>query len=204
MKPIQFTRNHSDLSTDRGFQFKFFCDKCENGFVSPFETSKIGVGTSILNTVGNLFGGALGRVASTGYEIRRAILGKEHDTAFERAVQTIKPSFKNCSRCGNWVCAEGCWNKSRGLCEECAPNLFEEKAAYEAQADVDALRAHSKAGKTTAASCPSCGATSTGGKFCSSCGNAFHLTQICQNCRSTLPLSAAFCSECGKKTASPK
>jgi hypothetical protein len=27
MPLIQFTHNHSDHSTDRGFQFEFFCDK---------------------------------------------------------------------------------------------------------------------------------------------------------------------------------
>ena len=28
MPLIQFTHNHSDHSTDRGFQFEFLCDKC--------------------------------------------------------------------------------------------------------------------------------------------------------------------------------
>lgn len=28
MALIQFTRNHSDHSTDRGYQFEFFCDRC--------------------------------------------------------------------------------------------------------------------------------------------------------------------------------
>jgi len=28
MALIQFVQNYQDLSTDRGFQFKFHCDKC--------------------------------------------------------------------------------------------------------------------------------------------------------------------------------
>ena len=34
-----FTRNHSDHSTEAGFQFEFFCDCCGNGFKSTFVAS---------------------------------------------------------------------------------------------------------------------------------------------------------------------
>jgi hypothetical protein len=30
---IQFVANYDDLSTDKGFQFKFHCDKCRNGYM---------------------------------------------------------------------------------------------------------------------------------------------------------------------------
>ncbi|MCX6638013.1 MAG: zinc ribbon domain-containing protein, partial [Acidobacteria bacterium] len=39
MSIIRFTQNHEDLSTDRGYQFKFFCDRCGNGYLSSFQTS---------------------------------------------------------------------------------------------------------------------------------------------------------------------
>ena len=29
--PIEFTGNYQDLSTESGFQFKFFCERCQNG-----------------------------------------------------------------------------------------------------------------------------------------------------------------------------
>jgi len=32
MDAIEFTRNNSDLSTDRGFQLEFQCDRCGNGY----------------------------------------------------------------------------------------------------------------------------------------------------------------------------
>ena len=41
MPSIPFTGNYEDLSTDRGYQFKFYCEKCGNGvfrdFYSPAE-----------------------------------------------------------------------------------------------------------------------------------------------------------------------
>ena len=43
MVAIRFTGNYEDLSTDRGYQFKFFCEKCNNGYMSSFKTSTMGV-----------------------------------------------------------------------------------------------------------------------------------------------------------------
>ncbi len=42
MALIRFTANYQDLSTDRGFQFKFMCDKCNNGYMTRFQTSITG------------------------------------------------------------------------------------------------------------------------------------------------------------------
>ena len=42
MTLIQFTENHEDLSTDQGYQFKFFCDRCRNGYMSSFQASALG------------------------------------------------------------------------------------------------------------------------------------------------------------------
>ncbi len=65
--------HYDDLSTDRGYQFKFYCDKCRNGYLSTFETSITGLAGGLLRTAGNLFGGVLGRVGNSTYEIQRAI-----------------------------------------------------------------------------------------------------------------------------------
>lgn len=35
---IHFTKNYSDLSTNQGFQFEFFCDKCGSGFRTKFKS----------------------------------------------------------------------------------------------------------------------------------------------------------------------
>ena len=57
MTLIQFTRNHSDHSTDKGYQFKFFCEKCGSGYMSSFKPSAIGMASSALQAAGNIFGG---------------------------------------------------------------------------------------------------------------------------------------------------
>ena len=48
MALIQFTKNHSDHSTDKGYQFEFFCDRCGNGFMTAFKPSITGYAGSAL------------------------------------------------------------------------------------------------------------------------------------------------------------
>ena len=43
MALIQFTKNHNDHSTDKGYQFEFFCDRCGNGFMTGFKPSDDGL-----------------------------------------------------------------------------------------------------------------------------------------------------------------
>lgn len=39
---IEFTRNYSDNSTDKGFQFEFYCDRCGTGYRTGFQAFAIG------------------------------------------------------------------------------------------------------------------------------------------------------------------
>lgn len=39
MAKIEFTRNYSDLSTNQGFQFEFFFDRCGSRFRTHFKAS---------------------------------------------------------------------------------------------------------------------------------------------------------------------
>ena len=61
MPTVEFTGNYEDLSTDRGYQFKFYCEKCGNGYMSTFKSSKMGMAASAAQVAGNLFGGIFGR-----------------------------------------------------------------------------------------------------------------------------------------------
>ncbi|MFN7928326.1 MAG: zinc ribbon domain-containing protein [Blastocatellia bacterium] len=140
MAMIRFTANFDDLSTDRGFQFRFRCDKCGNGYQSRFQNSLTGMAGGFLRAAGDLFGGLLHDAANSAYDIQRAVGGKAHDDAFAAAVEEAKQHFHQCTRCGNWVCPEVCWNAKAGLCEGCAPNFEEELAASHAQAKADATR----------------------------------------------------------------
>ncbi len=142
MVAIPFTGNYEDLSTDRGFQFKFYCEKCRNGYMSSFQTSAVGVLGSAARAAGSLFGGFFGNVADSSYEVQRAVGGSAHDSALKDAVAEISPIFKQCTRCGQWVCKPICWNEKAGLCETCAPDLDEEMAAAQAEAAREQIQAN--------------------------------------------------------------
>ncbi|HEY2514584.1 MAG TPA: hypothetical protein VGI39_27155, partial [Polyangiaceae bacterium] len=126
MALIQFVQNYQDLSTDRGFQFKFHCDKCGNGFMTRFQVSTFGVAEAALGIASSLFGGVFNQVHNAEYEVQRAVGGKAHDAALETAVAEGKTHFHQCARCGKWVCPEVCWNGDAGMCDGCAPKFEQE------------------------------------------------------------------------------
>jgi hypothetical protein len=210
MGAIEFVRNYDDLSTDKGFQFKFHCDKCGNGFVSEYQTSAIGVAGSLLSAAGNLFGGVLRQASSSAYEIQRAVGGKAHDDALRTAVEEMRPKFRRCTRCGHWVCPDACWNADRQLCEECAPDLREEAAAIQAQVAKEQLWTKARATDQTAgvdlsrqavSLCPKCGTHAGTAKFCPQCGTSLATTAHCAKCNAELDAAAKFCPECGQARA---
>ncbi len=44
----EFTDNYDDLSTESGYQFKFICENCGNGYMSSWKASKSGMATGLL------------------------------------------------------------------------------------------------------------------------------------------------------------
>ncbi len=211
MAMIEFTANHTDHSNDQGYQFEFHCDKCGNGYMTPFVASKVGMASGFLRAASSLFGSsALSRAAQAGDYAKDSMRGKARDDAFGAAVQEGKKHFKKCSRCGKWVCPESCWNAERSMCEDCAPDLMEEAAAAPAQAATDQVwdkaRQTDQTGgldvtkKVTAAECPHCGAKAGPGKFCGECGKELHPKTQCPGCHAKLAAGAKFCApECGTK-----
>ncbi len=224
MTLIQFVQNYEDLSTDKGYQFKFFCDKCHNGFMTRFQTSAMGVAESALRVAGSLFGGFFNTASNSAYEIQCAVGGPAHDAALEAAVAEGKEHFHQCTRCGKWVCPEACWNGEAGLCQACAPNFKEELASAQAHAKADAVRAQlqEKAAKTDYVSdidmgavaviaarapsaaadgrCASCGAPAVAGPFCAQCG-APRRPRGCPGCGAAAVPNVHFCATCGHKLA---
>jgi len=228
MAMIQFVNNYDDLSTDRGYQFKFHCDKCGNGYMSRFQPSVIGTAGSLLRAAGDFFGGWASSAGNSAYDIQRSVGGKGHDEALEKAVEEGKQHFHQCSRCGKWVCPEVCWNAAAGQCEGCAPDFDEELAASHAQAKADAAREqlHTKARETdyasqidmsagarlkaptaasqqkadAAADCSSCGAKLGKAKFCPECGTPARPPRpTCAGCGHQPEAATKFCPECGAK-----
>ena len=208
MATIEFTGNYQDLSTDKGYQFKFFCAKCGNGYMSSFQTSKLGMAASAVEVANNLFGGIFGRAAAGAYEVQRAVGGTVHDSALKEAVEEIRPKFKQCTRCGNWVCEPVCWNHKAGLCETCAPDLEQEMAAAQAEAAREQVQAKARevdwlegknVGQVAAVVCASCGAKVGSAKFCPECGTAVKTKLKCRSCGCEPEGSPKFCPECGER-----
>lgn len=209
MPPIAFTANYTDHSNSTGFQFEFHCDKCGNGHMSSCQVSKVSVAGGLLRAAASLFGTGWG-AAHAAHHLKDALRGKAWDEAFKTAVAECKGWFKQCTRCGKWVCPETCWNEARTLCESCAPDLAKEAAAAQAQAAAE--QGHEKARKTDqvahvdvsakaqkVAACPHCGARVTGGKFCASCGQALVQKKHCPACGAEIGTGAKFCPECGQR-----
>src|SRR5580704_6088654 len=220
MSMIQFVQNYEDLSTDRGYQFKFHCDKCGNGFMTEFQTSAIGMAESALRVAGSVFGGIFSSAGNSAYEIQRAVGGKAHDSALAQAVEEGKKYFHQCTRCGKWVCPEVCWNGEANMCDACAPNFKEELASAHAHAKADAARqqlqekaaatnlignvemsadavVHAPGAKGGAVNkCTGCGAALGDGRFCQQCGVERH-AMGCPGCGGVIPQGTHFCAQCG-------
>jgi hypothetical protein len=210
---IRFVRNYHDHSTDKGFQFEFFCDRCNSGYRTRFEGTVTGAVSGILDTAGSLFGGLFGSAAHVGDSVRSATWQKSRDDAFEKAIGEITPQFVQCPRCSSWVCRESCWNTKKGLCKECAPDLGVEMAAAQANKSREEIWAHAKMAEEDKhltekdwregirATCPKCEAPlASNVKFCAECGERIQSQKHCTGCGAKLQPEAKFCPECGEKT----
>jgi Double zinc ribbon len=208
--PVPFTDNYRDLSNAEGYQFEFVCERCGNGYRSPFVPDIKRRGMGLMRSAGSLLGG---RMQSLSYAADRLGLdrgtnSKAKDKALADAVDEVMPQFKQCRGCGNWVCQEVCWNEEIGQCVNCSPRVAEEISKAQAIAQVEQIqqktREHdwtSELDLTTRAKvqCPDCGATVDGGKFCPECGGKLAKTAFCTNCGAEMKEGAKFCAECGTK-----
>lgn len=209
---VKFTRNYQDKSTETGFQFEFFCDRCGNGYKSRFQASASGTASQVLGAAGNLLGGIFSSVSNVTEQVKSATWERDHEKALEKASQEISPLFIQCPKCSAWVCRKSCWNKDKGLCKSCAPDLGVEMAAAQAQKSVEEIHAHAAMAEEDKklgteywregikASCPQCEAPlAKNAKFCPECGFALKKTDTCPQCQAKLAPGAKFCAECGQK-----
>jgi hypothetical protein len=218
---IEFVRNYHDLSTDRGYQFKFDCDHCGNGYMTSYQASAMGTAGSVLRAAGDLFGGVFASAGQSAFEVQRMVGGTAHDHALEAAVKECKDKFHQCTRCGKWVCPEVCWNGEVNLCKGCAPRFEEEFAAAHADARAQAARdqlhnlaqtadyaAHvdmQRAAPLVAgvgapaalAAQPAPVAALGAGPHCTGCGAIFGTTKFCGECGAPRPVAAPAACGCG-------
>ena len=206
---IPFTDNYQDLSTQDGFQFRFNCERCGNGYMSSYQRNMTDMAGDALRAAGSLFGGVFGRAASSSYDVQRMVGGAAHDSALRKAVEEISPMFNQCKRCGQWVCKDVCWNDARDQCVRCSPHMDREIAAIESEATVSQLRnkAHNDVDMTAGVAlnsaaapidCPSCGTkVPAGKKFCGDCGANMRFKPHCFACNVYGQPGQKFCSDCG-------
>lgn len=183
---ILFTDNYQDLSTEEGFQFRFNCERCGNGYMSSYQRNMTDMAGDALRAAGNLFGGVFGRASSSAYDIQRMVGGAAHDSALRKAVEEISPMFNQCKRCGQWVCKDVCWNDERDQCVRCSPRMAHEISAIESEATINQLR--NKANNDV---------DMTGGVNL----NSAAATRTCPSCSASVPIGKKFCGDCGANVA---
>jgi predicted nucleic acid-binding Zn ribbon protein len=214
MEEIEFSNNYRDHSTETGFQFEFYCNRCNNGYRTSFQPWAAGTVSGALNAASSLFGGAFGRAANAASQARSATWQQARDGAFRKSIAEIRPAFIQCPRCQRWVCRKRCWNEARGLCKDDAPDLATEISAQQSAMAVEQIRSTVTADAADAAvigavgttkmkaACPNCGtAVEPGAKFCGNCGHKLDVQRHCTNCGAPLANTARFCAECGTPAA---
>lgn len=216
-----FTRNYEDNSTEAGFQFTFYCDICNDGHRSSFIESAAHKKNAAIKGLGqciwaasSLLGGALNNIGcavNRGTDVLSERFSgmsvewqKEHEAAFNIAMDEARGHFYRCESCHKWVCASD-FNEEEGLCVECAPRLNVAVTRAKSQAiernlqDAAAEQViWSGQLKTEPVTCFSCGKPCGTGKFCSHCGASLELKN-CSSCGAPISDGAKFCTECGKK-----
>ncbi|HXW67059.1 MAG TPA: zinc ribbon domain-containing protein [Thermoplasmata archaeon] len=219
MALLEYPRNVDDLSGDKGFQWRFHCDLCGSGYDSTFIPSKsqassrrlgfLSGGLSAISGMAGSGGSGLSSASSmagTASQFRgmSADWHKEHDNAFQQAVNEAKPHFQKCPRCNQLVCSAD-WNNEAGLCTHDAPSLAAETQAAKAQVRVEQMQAQVRSqsqfdGDTSDRStiCPKCGKPSGAGKFCNNCGAPLGFRE-CPSCHHQNPPTVNFCGDCGAK-----
>jgi hypothetical protein len=102
---VFFTDNYQDHSTREGYQFEFCCGRCGNGYQSSFQRSLMGFGGQMLRMGGDLLGGAIGgKAQEIGWDsqyMSDGVASPARDKALAKAVDEMKPYFKQCNRCGS-------------------------------------------------------------------------------------------------------
>lgn len=214
MAEIRFSDNYNDISrrhgTDSGFQFEFFCERCNDTWRTEFIPYRTAQASGWLSKAAGVFGGIIGGTVGDAVEgVAEAGWSSAHDKAFAEAIEKAKQHFHRCPRCLQYVCGP-CWHRDKGLCRNCAPSAEVEVEAARAEGEVEAARekgreegnrcgARIETGRDRQLVCPDCGHETEGAKFCPHCGRKLATKNQCPSCNTQVSPGTKFCPECGSK-----
>lgn len=195
-----FTRRYVDRSKNTGFQFEFFCDRCNKGHLTPFRIHALGVVTSIWDATDwkkekekEFDFDTLKKDVS-----KLFLKGKAWIEAYTNAVEEAQKYFKHCARCLKWVCPKECFNSRANLCQGCAPLTEAEKAALQAE---ERRKSSSKTAEPADAPriCPHCGKSNPVATFCADCGKKVVQDIFCSSCgvKWSTEKKMKYCPRCG-------
>ena len=212
-----FVKNFDDMSDQNGFQFKFKCDICQDGFMTKYRQAPYAKAKG-------LFGGRqqhrqqlrrelLGVWATARGELhpRRATCTIPNGAKLTKRLWTMLQrkrgaDFTKCPGCTKYVDAT-CWNEQGLMCVECSPRqaitvqkaraqAFGQKAAESMMAQD--YSAEIKGAEEVKILCSKCGKPTSSGKFCEVCGAPLDKS-ACPNCGQKVSATARFCNNCGQK-----
>ncbi len=213
MGEFKFADNYNDLcrrdGVEAGFQFEFFCERCNDTWRSAFVPYRSGQASGWLGKASGLLGGVLGGVGEAVEGLAQAGYGKARDEEFVKAIESAKKHFHRCAKCSQYVC-DRCFNTGNGLCRTCAPDAQVEIEAAKAQGEVygagekavlEGIQRGKKLDVKTDRQlvCPQCAAETKGAKFCPECGCKLAGKTTCAACSAPIAPGAKFCPECGQK-----
>jgi membrane protease subunit (stomatin/prohibitin family) len=212
VEKLDFVRNYDDFSTERGFQFEFYCERCGTTFRTEFQALMTSAVSDLLGTASTIFGGIFAGDVSE--RVRSSSWQQSHDQAFLAAVTEAKPEFFQCPHCRRWVCRKNCWNTKKRLCKECAPDPGVEMVSSQTRCSIEEFWSHAvtaeadikpgakKRRTAIRATCPNCeAALPPNVNFCPDCGMRIQSTLHCSECGASMNQGAKFCPDCGYKVA---
>lgn len=102
--PIEFVRNYSDYSTDRGFQFEFYRDRRVSDFRTRFQPPVTGNINGALDAASSLFGGLFSQAANLEERVRSSGWQQAHKEIFcPECGAKLAPGAKFCTGFGTKI-----------------------------------------------------------------------------------------------------
>jgi Double zinc ribbon len=186
--------NYRDLSQagsdlGAGFQFEFFCSKCNRKWKSPFKPYRMGQIAGLISRFSFLIKGSQTASRTTGNFADMGSRGAK-ESALAEAMEQANKLYTVCESCKGAVC-DDCWSPRDNSCTPCAQ-------AEQREAEKSSGRSAREAEHGGALACPNCRTPSGGGRFCAECGFDMASThKSCPGCGTMVLRQARFCTDCG-------